>query len=269
VEARAAGFNSTWCCQLDDSKVVSGDGCAVRLWAAESGRRIATLRGHGGRVTAVAFDDDVILSGCSQGTVKAWSMDELKLTKTLRHHTGPVAAALLLHGLPISAGKDGSVCLWDVAAPNSPLVVLEAGGAVHALGLLEERGALAQLAVRAGGPAAASGCCAMAATQPCRAAAAGSVLRRPQRARASAPRTWRVSRPVPAGATRACLCATTPPPPPAPPNPTHPHPPVVPASHRNAPSACLPACLPACPPPLRGACRLPRDWQRRAGRVGH
>lgn len=88
VEARTVGFTGTWCCQLDESKVVSGDGCAVRLWAHESGRRIATLRGHAGRVTSVAFDDERILSGCSQGTVKLWSMDELKLAKTFRHHTG-------------------------------------------------------------------------------------------------------------------------------------------------------------------------------------
>jgi hypothetical protein len=67
-------------------------------------------------------------------------MDELKLSKTLRHHTDAVSATALLHGLPISAGKDGCVCVWDAAAPNSPLVVLEAGGPVHALQLQEEKG---------------------------------------------------------------------------------------------------------------------------------
>eukprot|EP00775_Hariotina_reticulata_P004959 gene4959-5200_t len=46
VEARPVGFAGTWCCQLDDTKVVSGDGSAVRLWAHDTGRRIATLRGH-------------------------------------------------------------------------------------------------------------------------------------------------------------------------------------------------------------------------------
>jgi WD40 repeat protein len=67
-------------------------------------------------------------------------MDELKLSKTLRHHTDAVSATALLHGLPVSAGKDGCVCVWDAAAPNSPLVVLEAGGPVHALQLQEEKG---------------------------------------------------------------------------------------------------------------------------------
>ncbi|KAF6256972.1 Mad3/BUB1 homology region 1-domain-containing protein [Scenedesmus sp. NREL 46B-D3] len=142
VELKSVGLAGTWCCQLDDAKVLSGDGCCVRLWSHDTGRRIATLRGHTGRVTAVAFDDDLIMSGCSQGTVKLWSMDELKLSKTLRHHTDAVSATALLHGLPISAGKDGCVCVWDAAAPNSPLVVLEAGGPVHALQLQEEKGQL-------------------------------------------------------------------------------------------------------------------------------
>jgi hypothetical protein len=50
-----------------------------------------------------------------------------------------VSATLLLHGLPISGSKDGMVCMWDVSAPNTPLVVLEAGGPVHSMQLMEER----------------------------------------------------------------------------------------------------------------------------------
>lgn len=97
--------------------------------------------GAPGRVTAVAFDEELIISGCSQGTVKLWSMDELKLSKTLRHHTDTVsAAALLPSGLPISGSKDGTVCIWDPAAPNSPLVVLQHGAPVHAMQLQEDRG---------------------------------------------------------------------------------------------------------------------------------
>ncbi len=44
------GFASTACLQIDDTKVVSGDGSAVRLWSHATGRRIATLPGHTGEV---------------------------------------------------------------------------------------------------------------------------------------------------------------------------------------------------------------------------
>jgi hypothetical protein len=53
---------------------------------------------------------------------------------------GPISGTLLLRGMPISSGKDGAVCLWDAATPNIPIVVLAAGGPVHAMQLHEERG---------------------------------------------------------------------------------------------------------------------------------
>ena len=72
--------------------MVSGDGQAVRVWSHSTGRRIATLKGHAGRVTGVAFDDDRVVSGCSQGGVRIWAMDDLKCTKSVRTaHDGSVA----------------------------------------------------------------------------------------------------------------------------------------------------------------------------------
>ena len=47
-ETSSCGAPGTSCLQLDDSKVVSGDGSLVRLWSHDTGRRIATLSGHTG-----------------------------------------------------------------------------------------------------------------------------------------------------------------------------------------------------------------------------
>jgi hypothetical protein len=55
VELKSVGFAGTWCCQLDDAKVLSGDGCCVRLWSHDTGRRIATLRGHTGAMAYELF----------------------------------------------------------------------------------------------------------------------------------------------------------------------------------------------------------------------
>ena len=44
------GYVDTLCLQLDDTKVVSGDGQSVRVWSHVTGRRIATLKGHTGVV---------------------------------------------------------------------------------------------------------------------------------------------------------------------------------------------------------------------------
>ncbi|KAG2442093.1 hypothetical protein HYH02_009582 [Chlamydomonas schloesseri] len=132
VQAASMGFPSTLCVQMDDTKVVSGDGGAVRLWSHATGRRIATLQGHPGRVTSVAFDEQLLVSGCTGSVVKLWSMDELKCKRTARHE-GPVTSVCLLPtGIPVSGAKDGLMRLWDVAS-GAAIVGLEAGGPVAAL----------------------------------------------------------------------------------------------------------------------------------------
>ena len=76
------------CLALDGTKAVSGDGSCVRVWSHASGRRIATLTGHPGRLTGVAFDDETLVSGCAGGVVRLWSVDELRCVRSLRHHAG-------------------------------------------------------------------------------------------------------------------------------------------------------------------------------------
>jgi WD40 repeat protein len=90
----------------------------------------------------VSFDDEHILSGDAGGGLRLWSMDELRQERTLRHHTDAVTAVALLHGMPVSAGADGLLCVWDAAAPNTPLVALEAGGPLAALQLQPDAGGL-------------------------------------------------------------------------------------------------------------------------------
>ncbi|KXZ53689.1 hypothetical protein GPECTOR_6g606 [Gonium pectorale] len=129
----AMGFASSTCLQMDDSKVVSADGNAVRLWSHATGRRIATLQGHPGRVTCVAFDDSLLVSGCAGSVVKLWSMDELRCRRTLRGHDGAVTSCCLLPtGIPVSGSEDGLMRLWDVASGAS-IVALEAGHPVLAM----------------------------------------------------------------------------------------------------------------------------------------
>ncbi|GAX84708.1 hypothetical protein CEUSTIGMA_g12130.t1 [Chlamydomonas eustigma] len=107
----------TVCLQLDDAKAVTADGQEVRVWSHATGRRIATLKGHAGTVTSIAFNDQMVVSGCNQGAVRIWGMDDLKCTRTLRNaHEGGVGGVAILNGFPVTAGADGCVKLWDATA---------------------------------------------------------------------------------------------------------------------------------------------------------
>ena len=94
-----------------------------------------------GRVMSVAFDDQLIVSGCSQSVVRLWSMDELKSIKALRHHQGAVTALLLHNGMPLSGGEDGTVAAWDGSGGSSnPVVSWEVGGPVGAMAIADNSG---------------------------------------------------------------------------------------------------------------------------------
>ncbi|KAI8463881.1 MAG: hypothetical protein J3K34DRAFT_133697 [Monoraphidium minutum] len=144
----SGGFPGTTCLALDGSKAVSGDGGCLRVWSTASGRRIATLPGHPGRLAGAAFDDDTLVSGCSAGVVKLWRLDELRCARTLRHHAAPVAGVALLNGLPISGGEDGEICLWDAGAAGggggggAPILSLAADGPLAALDAVAASGRL-------------------------------------------------------------------------------------------------------------------------------
>jgi WD40 repeat protein len=97
---------------------------------------------------SVAFDDQLIVSGCSQSVVRLWSMDELKSIKALRHHQGAVTALQLHNGMPLSGGEDGTVAAWDGSGVSSnPVVSWEVGGPVGAMAIADNSGEWAQARV--------------------------------------------------------------------------------------------------------------------------
>ncbi|KAG1659163.1 hypothetical protein FOA52_007544 [Chlamydomonas sp. UWO 241] len=131
VVKQTVGFPDTVCLQLDDRKVVSSDGCSVRVWSHEEGRRsgrVSVLQGHTSPVTCVAYDDNRIVSGDASGMLRTWGIDDLKPSRTLggraAHGGGRVAGVGMLAGRPMSAGSDGFVRMWD-ASSGQPTTVLE------------------------------------------------------------------------------------------------------------------------------------------------
>lgn len=71
MDQQQVGYSDTMCLQLDESKVVSCDGSSVRVWSHVTGRRIATLKGHTGRVNSIAYDENLVVSGCNLGALRS------------------------------------------------------------------------------------------------------------------------------------------------------------------------------------------------------
>ena len=105
---------------VDNTLLASGssDG-TVKLWDVVNQTDVATLEGHVGGVTSVAFSPNGMLlaSGSGDGTVKLWEVGTHQNIAMLEGHAvGGTSIAFSPDGTTLAAGaSDGIVKLWDVA----------------------------------------------------------------------------------------------------------------------------------------------------------
>lgn len=114
-----------------------GDKSAVQLWDVREGRRTATLRGHSGWVTSLAFgpDGNTLATGASDATTQLWDVRSGRSAATLGGQDGSVfALAFSPDGTTLASGsQDGSVWLWDVRARTAVTALNGHTGIVGAL----------------------------------------------------------------------------------------------------------------------------------------
>ncbi len=98
-----------------DGKILatgSEDG-TVKLWNRE-GKELATLSGHFGLITSVAWSKDGILASSSEdGTVRLWNREGKELATLFEHLQTINSVAWSEDGILASGSDDGTVKLWD------------------------------------------------------------------------------------------------------------------------------------------------------------
>jgi WD40 repeat protein len=90
----------------------------VRVWDAETGTLIRTLREHEGEVKSVSFSGDgrLVASGSADRTVRVWHAETGKPLRTLRGHGSAVrSVSFSPDGRRLASGsEDGTIRVWDV-----------------------------------------------------------------------------------------------------------------------------------------------------------
>jgi F-box/WD-40 domain protein 7 len=138
-----SGHNgSVTCLQYDDQKLISGsDDGSLFLWkiAGDSKKdssedpfrlvqqhhrqvrkiqRLNAFQGHGGPVWCLAFQDNTLVSGSYDKTVKIWNIRTAACRSTLRGHDDWVSAIQISGSRVVSGSWDASIKIWDIAANN-------------------------------------------------------------------------------------------------------------------------------------------------------
>uniref|UniRef100_G3Q1D2 F-box and WD repeat domain containing 11a n=1 Tax=Gasterosteus aculeatus aculeatus TaxID=481459 RepID=G3Q1D2_GASAC len=119
IQCRSENSKGVYCLQYDDDKIISGlRDNSIKIWDKQSLECLKILTGHTGSVLCLQYDERVIVTGSSDSTVRVWEVTTGEVLNTLIHHNEAVLHLRFANGLMVTCSKDRSIAVWDMASPT-------------------------------------------------------------------------------------------------------------------------------------------------------
>nr|CAB3226472.1 betaTrCP beta-transducin repeat-containing homolog protein [Phallusia mammillata] len=119
IMCRSDNSKGVYCLQYDDQKIVSGlRDNTIKLWDRKTLDNTKVLTGHTGSVLCLQYDERVIITGSSDSTVRVWDVNTGEMVNTLVHHCEAVLHLRFDAGLMVTCSKDRSIAVWDMVSPK-------------------------------------------------------------------------------------------------------------------------------------------------------
>ncbi|VVC35464.1 D domain of beta-TrCP,WD40-repeat-containing domain,WD40 repeat, conserved site,WD40/YVTN repeat-like- [Cinara cedri] len=119
INCRSENSKGVYCLQYDDDKIVSGlRDNTIKMWNRTTLQCIKVLTGHTGSVLCLQYDDKVIVSGSSDSTVRVWNVNTGEMVNTLIHHCEAVLHLRFSNNMMVTCSKDRSIAVWDMVSPS-------------------------------------------------------------------------------------------------------------------------------------------------------
>ncbi|XP_058060000.1 beta-TrCP isoform X2 [Anopheles bellator] len=119
INCRSENSKGVYCLQYDDDKIVSGlRDNTIKIWNRSTLQCCKVLTGHTGSVLCLQYDDKVIISGSSDSTVRVWDVNTGDMVNTLIHHCEAVLHLRFNNGMMVTCSKDRSIAVWDMTSPT-------------------------------------------------------------------------------------------------------------------------------------------------------
>lgn len=118
INCRSEVSKGVYCLQYDDNQIISGlRDNTIKIWSRSDLQCKRVLTGHTGSVLCLQFDENVIVSGSSDSTVRIWDLETGVIRSTLIHHSEAVLHLRFCNGLMVTCSKDRSIVVWEMNSP--------------------------------------------------------------------------------------------------------------------------------------------------------
>ena len=119
IQCRSQNSKGVYCLQYDDDKIVSGlRDNTIKIWDRKTLECTRVLTGHNGSVLCLQYDDKVIVTGSSDSTVRVWNVKTGELINTLMHHCEAVLHLRFTDQTMVTCSKDRSIAVWQMNSPT-------------------------------------------------------------------------------------------------------------------------------------------------------
>lgn len=115
--------NGVMCLQFEDNVLITGSyDTTVKIWDIDTGEVIRTLTGHTAGIRALQFSGDRLVTGSLDSTVKIWNWREGKLLKTWQAHDAGVITVNFTQRYQASGSQDKNIRVWDLTTGQTFLL---------------------------------------------------------------------------------------------------------------------------------------------------
>lgn len=119
IHCRSENSKGVYCLQYDNDKIISGlRDNTIKVWDKKKSECTRTLSGHTGSVLCLQYDQDIIVSGSSDTTVRVWDIKTGENVQTLHNHKEAVLHLRFMDGLMVTCSKDRQIIVWDMHSPQ-------------------------------------------------------------------------------------------------------------------------------------------------------
>lgn len=104
------------CCQYDNNNLLMTGSYdkTIKIWNVDTGKLLRTLTGHTRGVRTLAFDEQKLISGGLDGTIKVWNYRTGQCISTYTGHSEGVISVDFHDKVIVSGSADSTVKVWHV-----------------------------------------------------------------------------------------------------------------------------------------------------------